>query len=121
MQGLARPGPNYLFVSMDTEPVDPAWRGLISARFGAPFSHRAAAWALAARMSALLAEYLHVMCHSNEPWPGTSPYCRNRGDPERFYVRLEGLLTMARERGYRAPDPVRIRVPGLRRSGYPGP
>ncbi len=56
---------------------------------------------VADRLEADGADYLHVMCHSNELWPGTSPYCRNREELDRFYARLEGLLKTALERGYR--------------------
>jgi hypothetical protein len=47
------------------------------------------------------ADYLHVMCHSNELWPGTSPYFGNRQEPDRFYARLDGIFRIALSRGYR--------------------
>ncbi len=44
--------------------------------------------------------YLHVMCHSNELWPGASPYCRDRRDLDEIYARLEGIFRFALGRGY---------------------
>lgn len=55
----------------------------------------------ASNLEAEGAGYLHVMCHSNEIWPGTSPYCRSREDLDRFYGRLEGILRHALAQGYR--------------------
>jgi hypothetical protein len=46
------------------------------------------------------AEYLHAMCHSNELWPGASPYCRTGADAARFFSRLEGFFAWALGRGY---------------------
>lgn len=46
------------------------------------------------------AEYLHVMCHSNELWPGASPYCRNRDDLKNLYTRIETFFRFALARGY---------------------
>jgi uncharacterized membrane protein YbhN (UPF0104 family) len=45
-------------------------------------------------------EYLHVMCHSNEFWPGTSPYVSTREDVDRVLGRLEGFLRYALGEGY---------------------
>jgi hypothetical protein len=56
---------------------------------------------VADRLEADGADYMHVMCHSNEVWPGASPYCRSRADLDRFYARLEGLLKALIARGYR--------------------
>ena len=46
-------------------------------------------------------EFLHVMCHSNELWPGASPYVKTRADLDAFYLRLEGFFRWALDRGYR--------------------
>ncbi|HKP97767.1 MAG TPA: hypothetical protein VJ385_18655 [Fibrobacteria bacterium] len=56
--------------------------------------------ATAARLEADGAGYLHVMCHSNELWPGTSPYCANRSDLDGIHARLEGIFRWALDRGY---------------------
>lgn len=56
--------------------------------------------ATAERLEAEGAAYLHVMCHSNELWPGASPYARHASDVERFFARLEGILGWALKRGY---------------------
>lgn len=45
-------------------------------------------------------DYLHVMCHSNELWPGSSPYAKTREDLDSFYRRLEEILRGALDQGY---------------------
>lgn len=45
-------------------------------------------------------DYLHVMCHSNELWPGTSPYVATEDDVDRVRRRLEGFLEWALDEGY---------------------
>jgi hypothetical protein len=55
-------------------------------------------------------EFLHVMCHSNEVWPGASPYVKTEADLDAFYGRLEGIFRWALERGY---EPATV-------SGYAG-
>jgi uncharacterized membrane protein YbhN (UPF0104 family) len=45
-------------------------------------------------------DYLHVMCHSNELWPGASPYSRTRADLDLFYARMESMLGEAISLGY---------------------
>ena len=45
-------------------------------------------------------DYLQVMCHSNELWPGTSPYSRTRADLDIFYANLESILREALSQGY---------------------
>ena len=57
--------------------------------------------ATALRLEQEGAEYLHVMCHSNELWPGTSPYCAGADDLEAIHSRLQGLFEWALGRGYR--------------------
>jgi hypothetical protein len=44
--------------------------------------------------------FLHVMCHSNEVWPGTSPYVKTQADLDAYYLRLEGFFRWALDRGY---------------------
>ncbi len=56
--------------------------------------------AVAARLEKSDAKYLHVMCHSNELWPGTSPYCKTLEDVNGLFVRLEGICQYALGRGY---------------------
>ena len=46
------------------------------------------------------AEYLHVMCHSNEVWPGTSPFAKNAEAVRIFYERLEGIFKYVLAKGY---------------------
>ncbi len=46
------------------------------------------------------AEFLHVMCHSNEVWQGTSPYARNAEAVDIFYERMEGIFKYALAKGY---------------------
>jgi hypothetical protein len=54
----------------------------------------------AARLEADGAGYLHVMCHSNELWPGTSPYCADRSELDGILSRLDGIFRWALDRGY---------------------
>lgn len=56
--------------------------------------------AVSLRLEEAGADYLHVMCHSNELWPGASPYCRDRRDLEEVHARLEGIFRFALGRGY---------------------
>jgi uncharacterized protein (TIRG00374 family) len=43
--------------------------------------------------------FLHVMVHSNELWPGASPYVKTGADLDAFYRRLEGILAFSLARG----------------------
>lgn len=43
--------------------------------------------------------FLHVMVHSNEMWPGASPYVKTEADLDEFYRRLEGLFAFSLARG----------------------
>ncbi len=45
-------------------------------------------------------DYLQGMCHSNEFWPGTSPYMQSASDCDAFFKRLEGLCLAIRDLGY---------------------
>ncbi len=45
--------------------------------------------------------YLHVMVHSNELWPGCSPYVRDEVALRGLTGRLTGILRHALKRGYR--------------------
>jgi hypothetical protein len=46
------------------------------------------------------ADYLHIMCHSNELWPGASPYCTNQMEIDSLYSRMESIFKFALDRGY---------------------
>ncbi len=46
------------------------------------------------------ANYLHVMCHSSELWPGTSPFCKTETDVAELHSRLDGICRFALGRGY---------------------
>jgi uncharacterized membrane protein YbhN (UPF0104 family) len=45
-------------------------------------------------------EYLHVMCHSNELWPGASPYVKTQAEVDTVIGRLEGFLRHCLDQGY---------------------
>ncbi len=48
------------------------------------------------------AGYLQAMCHSNEFWPGASPYTSDAAECDAFFARLEGIGRWALEHGYQA-------------------